>query len=183
MSKQYQNLKRWRKRTKQRMIDSFGGKCGICSYDKCNRALEFHHLDPKTKLFRLSRNTRVKNSWEQIVIELRKCVCLCSNCHVEVEDGLVLIPKNIKRFNEKYADYKEVKRINQFDTCPICGGKKHKKRKTCSVKCAGISRCKIKWNDTLLLNLWNQGMNYSELSIKFGVSDVAIKKRLTKIMS
>ena len=41
----------FRQRRKRWAVDAFGGKCGICGYDKCVEALEFHHLDPSPKRF------------------------------------------------------------------------------------------------------------------------------------
>lgn len=75
----------WRDRRtlKQRMIDYKGGCCQVCGYNRCSRALDFHHLDPSRKSFRLSSNhTR---SWESLRLELDKCFLVCSNCHLELE--------------------------------------------------------------------------------------------------
>ena len=36
---------------KKLCIDYKGGYCIICNYNKCNSALEFHHLNPKEKDF------------------------------------------------------------------------------------------------------------------------------------
>ncbi len=37
-----------------KLIQKFGGKCVVCGYNKYAGALDFHHLDPKTKTFALS---------------------------------------------------------------------------------------------------------------------------------
>lgn len=57
-----------------------GSKCSVCGYSKNKAALEFHHIDPETKEFKLS-NTYV--SKENMMKELDKCILLCSNCHRE----------------------------------------------------------------------------------------------------
>lgn len=62
--------------------------CSICGYFKCLKALEFHHLDPKKKLFSLSRSSS-RYSHKEITDELDKCVIVCSNCHKEIHDGLI----------------------------------------------------------------------------------------------
>jgi hypothetical protein len=55
------------------------------------RALHFHHLDPSVK--RLAINAKgVAVALEKLRAEARKCVLLCSNCHAEVEDGIVSVP-------------------------------------------------------------------------------------------
>jgi len=71
---------------KQRAADLLGGKCLLCRYNNCLSALQFHHKDPRTKLFEVSTNTN--RSWEAIKKEVKKCVLLCSNCHTEVHAGM-----------------------------------------------------------------------------------------------
>lgn len=75
---------------KQHCVDYKGGKCSVCGYNKCNAALDFHHLDPNEKDFSISQFKRV--SWEQnkneIICELDKCILVCSNCHRELHDSL-----------------------------------------------------------------------------------------------
>lgn len=78
-------------RTKSVLAAEAGGKCQICGYDKYLGALEFHHLDPKTKEFSLSGNkgsSRV-TSLDRLRAEAKKCVLLCSNHHREVEAGII----------------------------------------------------------------------------------------------
>jgi hypothetical protein len=70
-------LKNWRKRTKNKIVSGFGGKCGICGYDKCNGALEFHHLDPKLKDKSLSNWLANPKKWEDVIKELEKCIMVC----------------------------------------------------------------------------------------------------------
>ena len=110
MEKNYDYVKDWRKRTKLRAVKAFGGKCGICGYNKCISVLEFHHMDPTKKKFTIGSSN--VTSWKKIVAELRKCVCLCSNCHTEVECGLTLVPLDIAVFNEEFADY--IKKKNKL---------------------------------------------------------------------
>lgn len=85
------NVLSWRRRIRDELITYAGGKCRICDYDKCKRALEFHHTDPLTKSFTLSS---VSNSFESMRKEVDKCILVCANCHREIEDGLIKISKN-----------------------------------------------------------------------------------------
>lgn len=62
-----------------------GGKCVRCGYDKCIKALEFHHLDPSKKDFTIS-NDHFKLI--DAVNESKKCILICSNCHKELHDNL-----------------------------------------------------------------------------------------------
>ncbi len=68
---------------KRRMVEYKGGACHLCGYARCLRALDFHHVDPRTKKFSIAgSHTR---SWESVRQELDKCMLVCSNCHVEIE--------------------------------------------------------------------------------------------------
>jgi hypothetical protein len=80
-------VSRWRRRVKRRLIERAGGGCQLCGYDKYQGALQFHHLDPETKTFHLSRHG-VTRSYAEASAEADKCVLLCANCHAEVEGGV-----------------------------------------------------------------------------------------------
>ena len=70
------------KALKKNAVKYKGGKCQNCGYNKCNSALEFHHVNPNEKDFSLS-NVKL-TSWSiKIKQELDKCILLCSNCHRE----------------------------------------------------------------------------------------------------
>jgi len=79
------NRRRFKK--KRKAIEYKGGKCIVCGYSRCARALAFHHLDPLTKSFSISSNHGRK--WATIQEELDKCVLLCQNCHAEVHEGII----------------------------------------------------------------------------------------------
>jgi len=57
--------------------------CAICGYDKCHRALTFHHVEPCEKSFEI-RVGRVRYKYLQE--EVAKCILLCLNCHAEVHE-------------------------------------------------------------------------------------------------
>lgn len=62
-----------------------GGACVRCGYNKCMKALEFHHIDPTKKDFTIS-NDHFKLI--EALEESKKCILLCSNCHKEFHDNL-----------------------------------------------------------------------------------------------
>ena len=72
------------------LIEEAGGGCALCGYDRCVVSLHFHHVDPATKLFPMTMSSG--KSIAAYREEARKCVLLCSNCHGEVEAGLVASP-------------------------------------------------------------------------------------------
>lgn len=75
---------------KQRCVDEVGGKCSVCGYDAYVGALEFHHIDPRQKLFGINSRT-VNKKWDAVLAEIDKCILLCSNCHKEVHGGITKI--------------------------------------------------------------------------------------------
>ena len=72
-----------RQSRKSKLIESKGGKCSICGYNKNYAALHFHHINPQKKLFNLDCHQIASKSWESIELEAKKCILLCSNCHAE----------------------------------------------------------------------------------------------------
>lgn len=44
--------------------------------------VQFHHIDPSTKAFCIGANATDRKE-EDLITEIKKCVCLCSNCHDE----------------------------------------------------------------------------------------------------
>ena len=80
-------VSRRRKKLREMARDYKGGKCAVCGYNRCQRALSFHHINPKKKNFDLS-SRGLTRSWERIKKEIDKCVLICANCHMEVHDGI-----------------------------------------------------------------------------------------------
>jgi 5-methylcytosine-specific restriction endonuclease McrA len=81
----------WRRRAKRLLVDEAGGACAVCGFDGYAGALHFHHLDPATKRFGLG-GRGLARSIETLREEASKCVLLCSNCHAQVEAGVLTLP-------------------------------------------------------------------------------------------
>lgn len=96
-------VQRRRKELRRRAIESKGGRCQICGYDRCMEALEFHHLDSSQKDFGIS-SRGITRSWAKVQEELDKCVLLCANCHREVHAGLQLPRETVV---EKSGEFRE----------------------------------------------------------------------------
>ena len=52
--------------------------CNRCD-ENDHRCLDFHHIDPTTKVFVIGNN--IKRSWVVLEQEIEKCEILCANCH------------------------------------------------------------------------------------------------------
>jgi transposase len=83
---------RRRRRVKQILVREAGGRCYLCGYDRHVGAMQFHHLDTETKVFGLA-DRGFTRSLEVARAEAAKCVLLCSNCHAEVEGGIVTLDR------------------------------------------------------------------------------------------
>lgn len=105
----YQETRKRERDKKLRAIEYLGGECIKCGYNDYYGALEFHHLNPSEKECDWKRLKH--RSWKKIVIELDKCVCLCSNCHKEVHrdlnDGFDPVPTYLTRKQQNVINTKD----------------------------------------------------------------------------
>lgn len=85
-----EGVQRRRLKVKSILVKEAGGKCKICNYDRCDAALEFHHLNPEEKNFGISHKG-ITYAIDTLRKETLKCILLCCRCHREVENGLVQI--------------------------------------------------------------------------------------------
>lgn len=76
-----------RRNKKEKLVQLFGGKCKLCGYKRYSGALDFHHLNPRTKSFALSVRG-LCYSWKTVLKEAKKCALLCKNCHTEVGNNI-----------------------------------------------------------------------------------------------
>ena len=158
----YQQVKKWRHETKKRLVDAFGG--------------DFHHLEPEHKDFTITKSI---HSWEKILKEIEKCVCICCRCHREIHANVTDIPSDIRRIDTKSIIYNNPT-IAQTDNCPVCSNSKSVYRNTCSNKCASSLRTKTDWSKVNIDNLLSNGENYSSIGRMFGVTGSAVKKQYLK---
>lgn len=61
--------------------------CVKCGYDKCQAALEFHHVESQDKDFTVAQRYSV--SFEKLRTEIEKCILVCANCHREIHAGIL----------------------------------------------------------------------------------------------
>lgn len=78
--------------TKRRLkyINAFGGKCQRCGYNRCLRALQFHHKDAETRKDWPQENGRTsgKVSTAELEAHPEHFELLCANCHFERHDAI-----------------------------------------------------------------------------------------------
>jgi hypothetical protein len=93
MKKQRKDLVARRKKRaekKRKLINYLGGACIFCGYKKVLAALEFHHIDPSQKKYSIAN--KINCSFETLLPEVEKCVVVCTNCHAELEAGIISLP-------------------------------------------------------------------------------------------
>lgn len=87
---------------KLELIESRGGKCEVCGYDKNIAALEFHHINPDEKEFQLDMRHLSNTSLERLQNEVNSLV------QVEARDKV--------SFNNPTGS-----------VCPVCGKRERQK--------------------------------------------------------
>ena len=71
-------------RKKRAYINSLKTPCTNCG-ESDPVVIDFHHIDPSTKSFNLSKG--MGKTHKAIAEEVKKCCCLCSNCHRRLHAG------------------------------------------------------------------------------------------------
>lgn len=89
----YIRVKSFRNRLKEKAVEYKGGECVICGYDRCIKALDFHHLDASLKDFTIGSYSSI--SWSKLKIELDKCILVCANCHREIHDEFIKLDSSL----------------------------------------------------------------------------------------
>lgn len=79
-----------RKTIKRKAIAYKGGKCECCGYRGCEAVFDFHHLNPDEKDFAIAHRGHAR-SWEDVKVELDKCIMVCANCHREIHAGYKVV--------------------------------------------------------------------------------------------
>ena len=123
---------------KNNIVKTMGGKCVCCGYNKSNRALELHHINPNDKNFSIS--SKAYYAWSKLENELKKCILVCANCHAEIEDKILECPEH-SSFNQKIFDEiaDEILSKKTKNKCIDCGKEISAKAIRCS-KCDGLNR-------------------------------------------
>lgn len=175
-----QSVINYRKRKKLELIYQSGGKCQLCGYNKCENALEFHHLYSEEKESSIS-TLLAQGKYKEVLEEVKKCILVCSNCHKEIHhknynhelkvndgrkeiliDGILV---NIS-WEEKECEY-----------CKKIYYTIRKDQKFCSIKCYTLSQYKVKNRPSKeeLQTLITE-FSWTEIGRKYNVSDNAVRK-------
>ena len=176
MSKLYETLQKSRNKRKEEMVYVMGDYCQICGYNKCIKALEFHHINPKEKDFNF--NKAESKSWTITCEELKKCILVCANCHREIHDNMYT-QKIVSSFIPERAN-EITERINRLKThqdtyCSNCGAIINSQASLCP-KCFHQTRRIVERPSREILKEEIRTTSFLQLGKKYGVTDNAIRK-------
>ena len=185
-----------RRKLKHELVQYKGGKCEICGYDKCEAALDFHHLNPEEKELQLSSGKT--HSLEKMKLEADKCILVCANCHREIHYKLNQVKRDEKNkeyeLNESLIDSQyqklnckqaqlNIEEIQKY----IDGGLNQKEiAKKCNVswstlkrflKNREISTKQVPYNIDEMISLMKEYKNFTKVGEKLGINGSAVQKR------
>lgn len=104
------NKAKWHKADRERrrlFNERWKHPCEKCG-EKRLYLIQFHHIDPNTKEFCIGANSTSKSE-EVLVNEIKKCACLCSNCHDEFHYLYGSKPKEPVKALQEYLKESEEK--------------------------------------------------------------------------
>lgn len=173
MTKKSEKVIRYRKNIKHKMILAMGGFCQKCGYSRCNDALEFHHIDPSKKEIAFGKLRSNPQSLNKVLMELEKCILLCSICHRELHANIIELPTEYHKLDPSIFGWSKID--NGFIKTPINIIKKvSEKTKINKEKKIRKKRFDVSFEE--LSKLLNNN-SYIGIGKIYGVSDNAIRKR------
>lgn len=99
---------------KVKAINFLGGECSCCK-EKDFFKLAFHHTNPKEKESNVAE--LFDHSWLDIEKEIKKCILLCHNCHVEKHFN----ERQKTKENRSFVNKKIMLEFKQEKKCFKCG--------------------------------------------------------------
>ncbi len=169
------------KRRKSNLIKLFDSKCCICGFNAFQEALEFHHVDPSTKEFGLSASSTMTKSLDKQIIEAKKCVLVCSNCHRGIHAGYIKIPENWQSFfrediEKQLLDEIEITKHGQKNYCIRCGKEILSSKAKYCPECKHFMDRVVERPSREELKQLIRTKKFTEIATLYGVSDNAIRK-------
>ena len=169
------------KRRKSNLIKLFDSKCCICGFDAFQEALEFHHVDPSTKEFGLSASSSMTKSLDKQIVEAKKCVLVCSNCHRGIHAGYIQVPENWQSFFKEDVEKQllneiEITKHGQKNYCIRCGKEILSSNAKYCPECKHFMDRVVERPSREELKQLIRTKTFTEIATSYGVSDNAIRK-------
>lgn len=138
---------------KVELASRFGGKCSRCGYDRCSRALHFHHVDGRN-------GPGGKVDLREVDEFPERFQLVCANCHIEIHDE---IDKSRRRYSmcaRCGASFRIDRRSHQ-DVTRFCSRECYHSNRSIDVSSAGavMKRVERKIDKTGDCWLWTGGVS------------------------
>jgi hypothetical protein len=167
-----------RRRTlKLNLVEFLGGSCKRCGWGEHPAGLVAHHVNPSKKAFTIGGTSF---SWEKIKEEAKKCVLLCSNCHLIVHatnDPYWLSESCLPSYEDMPDNRSKKRKANPALVVCRCGKAKHRNSKLCFA-CSFKQREKVDWPCVPELKAMVERSSFLAVGRALGVSDNAVRKRI-----
>lgn len=175
-----QNVINCIKRRKHNLKRVFGSKCCLCGFNDFEEALDFHHVNPKEKLFGISASNATTKSLEAQLEESKKCILVCANCHRGIHAGILQIPENWQNFYNieianELIEEKQALKTHKLNHCQRCG-KVIDRHATYCVECVHLIARKVDRPPREVLKQMIRTMPFTQIAAQYQVSDNAIRK-------
>lgn len=175
-----QNVLKSIKKRKHDLRQVLGGKCCICGYDAIEEALDFHHVNPEEKEFGIGDSNAVTKALEKQLIEIKKCILVCANCHRGIHAGILSIPNDWKSFYNDDLAKQLLKEKEQFQTqkihyCKNCGKPIDRHANYCTDCNKVLSRI-VERPDREKLKWLIRNYPFTQIGSMFNVTDNTIRK-------
>ena len=168
---------------KLELVEYKGGECEICGYKKNIAALQFHHINPTEKEFKLDIRKLSSTKKEILYKEVDKCMLLCANCHAEIHykdmelnNVVNCVNEIITKENKKYKNGLPIKEP-RIAYCERCGKEMtySKGKKFCSKECKN----NIKYYPSLeeINEKYNELKSWDKVASFFGIT-----RKITRII-
>jgi hypothetical protein len=119
--RQNERAKRWRtenadrvkERNSKRLINghaflnSMKTPCRKCGETRLH-VIHFHHIDPAKKSFNIGVSKASRIDTDSLIPEIKKCICLCANCHQEFHYFYGYKPRNPAEALKEYLGVDEI---------------------------------------------------------------------------
>lgn len=175
-----QNVINFVKRRKANLIKVFHSKCCICGFSAFQEALDFHHVNPEEKEFGIGTEAITKALDKQL-LEMKKCILVCANCHRGIHAGLISIPDNYEHFyddaiaKELLIELDMVKH-GQKHYCKRCGKLISSNKADYCIDCGHLIQRHVDRPSREELKDLIRTTPFTQIATKYGVSDNTIRK-------
>ena len=115
-ARDFQNPKNKLKRMARKdLLNNSKPPCAKCGETR-GYVLQYHHIDPETKLISIGANCA--RDAKLIESEIKKCVCLCANCHKEFHHFYGARPRDpigsLEEYLEKPIPSEQMEAIKEY---------------------------------------------------------------------